>query len=1226
MANPPVHPSPEELSAFSLGQLPAQQAQAVEAHITECEPCCETLVELSGEDTFVGLLRDADRNPDGATVDLDASSQSPADAHAAAVPPALHEHPRFRVLGLVGRGGMGDVYKAQHRMMARTVALKVIKPSLVSKPEAVERFHREVRAAARLSHPNIVAAYDAERAGETHLLAMEFVDGVELSEVVRREGPLPIHRACDYARQAALGLQHAHEMGMVHRDIKPHNLMVTPAGEVKILDFGLASFAQETVETDAAASDEHESGSRSQARLTTHGTVVGTPDYLPPEQIDAAQGATIRSDIYSLGCTLYFLLAGRAPFEGESVREKLRAHAETTPTPLDELRDDVPAGLGEVVRRMMAKDPHERYGTPDEAAQALAPFTKPAAAPPRRRAPAIAALAGIAAVAAAVLVTRVNTPMGVVEVRADPTIAEEVEVVLTNRGREIAVLRPGKFRVDVKEGQYEVELKSPDARAVLRNRRVTVREGQTKLVEVTLEDAATPLERTGEPLIATLKGHNAEVSDLSYARNKNLLASSGYDGVIRLWDTETGADVGALRGHEGKVRGADFSPDGRALASAGEDCKLLIWDVENRKVSRELTDELPSWSNVRFSLDGRWLATNGADDVSVDVWEVDSGERAVRISLDDRTPETFAFSPDGESIVVSSRKWVGDGMTTGGYLSRWDVASGEQAWSVIADPRVVQSVAFSPDGKTLATGNANHNVYLLNAETGSQIAHVASHPSWVPSVAFSPNGKLLASGCGQIVISDVEAGAPIGTLSGHYSDHVILRFVDSHTLASAGYDRDVKLWDVDAAIRPRGFPYTFSSSRETITRDDVESMEGGWKIKAHESRTVRLFEIEPSEFDDGKLFYRAKLKTDGVDGRAYLEMWVRMPGEGEFFSRGLHNTVSGETGWAEYETPFLLEEGQQPDLVRLNLVVEGSGTVWIKDVALHAERDSEQSPSENVRAADLPGEPLFCPATEHYYLKLEEPMSWHMARRACEDLGGHLATVSSEKENEFLYGNFATDHAVWLGATDEHEEGQWRWITGEPFQYTNWFAGEPSNFDDAEHYLVMGNARSYKFGARWNDHYAHGKMYDRPFILPLCEWEQRPEGLDPHNAAFEQERRRLIGAWRVERWSEAGRAVGNADRYPRITIEPEAIVLRADDEEVELGSMKYALDPTATPKHIDSVYQRDPGGATVQLGIYKLEGDTLTMCTAPSGEPRPEDFDDSYGTLLVMTREATDEE
>src|SRR4051794_21208686 len=264
------------------------------------------------------------------------------------VPADLRDHPRYRVLGLLGVGGMGAVYKAEHLKMGRPVALKTISPALTDRPGAVERFDREVRAAAALSHPNIVAAYDADQAGRLHFLIMEYVEGESLDRVVATRGPLPVAEACDAVRQAALGLQHAHDRGMVHRDVKPQNLMRTPDGRVKVLDFGLARFAG-----DAAA-----------AGRTETGCVMGTPDYMAPEQALSTRRADGRADLYSLGCTLYFLLTGRPPFPGESITEKLLHHQQTQPRPVETLRPDVPPGLAAVVRTMMAKRPDDRFLTP----------------------------------------------------------------------------------------------------------------------------------------------------------------------------------------------------------------------------------------------------------------------------------------------------------------------------------------------------------------------------------------------------------------------------------------------------------------------------------------------------------------------------------------------------------------------------------------------------------------------------------------------------------------------------------------------------------------------------------------------------------------------------------------------------------------------------------------------------------------------------------------------
>ncbi len=284
------------------------------------------------------------------------------------VPPALVGHPRYEVLELLGSGGMGTVYKARHRLMDRQVALKVIRPDLVGEPAMVTRFEREARAAARLAHPNIVAAYDADQVGGTHFLVMEYVEGADLNQILTEQGRLSLTEACEYVRQAALGLQHAHEQGMAHRDIKPHNLMLTPQGRVKILDFGLARFASEVLLPAPAGGGPGEPWSL---------TGLGTLDYLAPEQALTPQQADIRADIYSLGCTLYRFLTGRVPFPGGTFREKLRGHLYRAPPPLADFRADVPPELVLVVERMIAKEPSQRYQTPAEVADALAPFASP---------------------------------------------------------------------------------------------------------------------------------------------------------------------------------------------------------------------------------------------------------------------------------------------------------------------------------------------------------------------------------------------------------------------------------------------------------------------------------------------------------------------------------------------------------------------------------------------------------------------------------------------------------------------------------------------------------------------------------------------------------------------------------------------------------------------------------------------------------------------------------
>jgi serine/threonine protein kinase len=356
-----THPDPEQLRNFRLGLLPAADSVTIRAHLDGCADCQSRSDLLAGATQPVAL--------EGATSAEPVRQTRPATAASTGempkIPPELADHARYRILQLLGAGGMGRVYLAEHRVMERLVALKVIKRSLTDEPAAVERFHREVKAAARLTHPNIVAAHDAERAGDLHFLVMEYVEGADLAAWVAQHGPLPPTEACEYIRQAAHGLAHAHERGMIHRDVKPANLMRTSDGRIKILDFGLARFGR-----DAAAG------------LTNTGAVMGTPDYIAPEQAMDSRAVDHRVDIYSLGCTLYFLLTGRPPYDGGSAMEKLFAHIEGAYKPLAAVRPDLPIGLSDVVGHMMALAPEGRYATAIETAEALAAFCAVADAVP----------------------------------------------------------------------------------------------------------------------------------------------------------------------------------------------------------------------------------------------------------------------------------------------------------------------------------------------------------------------------------------------------------------------------------------------------------------------------------------------------------------------------------------------------------------------------------------------------------------------------------------------------------------------------------------------------------------------------------------------------------------------------------------------------------------------------------------------------------------------------
>ena len=738
-----THPGPDRLAAYASGRMSPAEMDEIEHHLSSCEACCRAVRDQPG-DTLMELLR-ARRaaatqpptpvGPGPETMELPIPSSfitmptaspgavaraapDPVPADVVGLPADLLNHPRYRVVAPLGSGGMGAVYRAEHRLMERQVALKVIRHDLTDRVELVERFRREVRAAARLSHPNIVHAYDAEQAGATHFLVMEFVEGTDLGRVVRQRGPLPVAEACDAIRQAALGLQHAHERGMVHRDIKPQNLMRTPGGQVKILDFGLARFASEVGASGAA---------------TEPGMVLGTADYMAPEQADDSRTADIRADIYSLGCSLYFLLAGHPPFPGGSIMTKLRAHSQQTPRPMAALRGDLPPGLARVLDRMMAKDPAHRYQTPAEVARALAPFadaaaTGPAVAPPTvdgavdataptqpatpaplpaAKKPAAADLAESAlggaspahrrrwprtpiAVSVAVLlfglgllgvIYRISTDKGELIIETDDP---NIEVVIKQGGRLVTIIDPETDQtIELRSGDYQVALNGKPKGLQLSTSTFTLKRGEREVVRVRRVPASAPARRpwparppAAEPVgeVRRFEGHTEAIHRIALSPDGRLAVSTsgghyhrgggwdnGSDFALRLWDVATGQEIRRFEGHTNSVADAAFSPDGRFVLSAGCDLTLRLWDVRTGKELRRFLGHTDWPRSVAFSPDGR-TAISGARDRTVRLWDVETGKELRQFNglsgelerSPSRPMAASPSSPEGSGIRVTS--------------------------------------------------------------------------------------------------------------------------------------------------------------------------------------------------------------------------------------------------------------------------------------------------------------------------------------------------------------------------------------------------------------------------------------------------------------------------------------------------------------------------------------------------------------------------------------------
>jgi serine/threonine protein kinase len=398
-AYPVSHPTDQTLTAYGLGQLDDGSASAVDRHLERCAACRKRVAEMSADRsrgrgwTARGRLDSPAR--DAGLSMREAGPRAVAPPSALALPPGLADHPDYQVLRELGRGGMAVVYLAENTLLGRKEVLKVVGGHIVSQAGVLDRFLREIRTAAHLRHPNIVTAYSAFRLGDSLVLAMEYVEGPDLSRMVQANGPLPIAQACHFVAQAAMGLQHAHEHGLVHRDIKPANLILALEGKravIRVLDFGLAKVTRER---------------RVDSSLTCEGQMLGTPDFIAPEQIRNSQSADIRADIYSLGCTLYFLLTGGPPFVGDNLWDLYQAHLSMDADPLNRVRPEVPAELAALVAKMMAKPPQRRFQGPADVAQALVPFfqkgrvasvrskpdTSPAGQPVAKRTAAVAAAA-----------------------------------------------------------------------------------------------------------------------------------------------------------------------------------------------------------------------------------------------------------------------------------------------------------------------------------------------------------------------------------------------------------------------------------------------------------------------------------------------------------------------------------------------------------------------------------------------------------------------------------------------------------------------------------------------------------------------------------------------------------------------------------------------------------------------------------------------------------------
>jgi WD40 repeat protein len=769
------------------------------------------------------------------------STVAPADGFQPAPNPQLGDAPqriaRFELRSLLGAGAFGTVYRAYDPQLEREVALKVPQAGVVDSPKRVERFLREARAAAGLRHPHIVPVYDAGQEGGHHYIASAFIKGRTLAEVCD-EAPFDCRRAAAVVRDLAEALAYAHGQGIVHRDVKPANIMMDEAGSPHLMDFGLAA-RQDTLE-----------------RLTHDGAIMGTPAYMAPEQAAGQQGeAQPAGDQYSLGVVLYELLCGQVPFEGPPQIVLFNAINQEPPAPRS-VKPQIPADLETVCLKAMAKRPQDRYADCQELANDLRRWLEGEPIRARqlgsleravrwcKRNPALAItgtaaavflaaaalIAGISAVTLAASATRERQARNLADQNAEDARTKE------------ATARQEKQRADTEADSARLAERQARRHLYAAHMNLAQRAaeaGETGRVQDLLK-ATLPVPgeedlrgfewfyfwRLAHSERATLKGADNDtrggIYGVAFSPDGKLLAAGGAYGTLKLWDVATGKQAASLqstgRDHKQEVKGLAFSPDGKLLATGGKHGIVKLWDVTTRQLRASVPGhpqpEAAAKENevavVAFAPDGKTLAWSNSYDMSVRLWDVAAGQERRLLRFTDRAgeriewPSPLAFSADGQTLAVGYRDKS---------VKLWEVASGQVKSALAlekeADAGAVHALAFAPDGGTLAAGYDNGIVGLWDAATGKARVALRGHQFAILALAFSPDGRTLAAGGNtdyKATLWDVATARPRAVLQWPLNSFDSLAFSPDGRLLATGHaggsDYTVKLWDMDAALEP----------------------------------------------------------------------------------------------------------------------------------------------------------------------------------------------------------------------------------------------------------------------------------------------------------------------------------------------------------------------------------------------------------------------------------------
>jgi WD40 repeat protein len=774
----------------------------------------------------------------GATIPPTAAPSTPESPH---TPPAPEwtAAAGYEVLGVLGRGGMGIVYKAMQVGVRRIVALKTILQADYATAEERNRFQAEAEAIGRLTHPHIVTVYEVGEHNGLPYFSLEYCPGGSLEKQLDGT-PWEAQRAAVLVRSLAEAVQAAHQAGIIHRDLKPGNVLLAADGTPKVTDFGLAKRVDVSGHTQS-------------------GAIVGTPSYMAPEQASGSKTLGPAADVYALGAVLYELLTGRPPFKAATPMDTVLQLLSEEPVPVRRLQPQVPRDLETICHKCLEKDSRKRYPSAAALAEDLRRFGdgEPVHARPvgpvgrlakwARRRPAVGALLLLVAVVTAAGLGGILWALG--EARREAKNAKD-EANNTRKEKERAddkTIEAQRKEKEAREQEKEAQFQAYVAQISRADMQLQMKDPAGALL--TLERVRPEnrgweygyLWRSAEGTPLTLRGHRSGVVSVAYSPDGARIASTSVDNTMKVWDAESGTEIATLRVDTGPGTSLTSSLDGSRIASTSNDSLVKLWDAKSGNQIATFGGHRSNVSSMAFSLDGSRIAS-GSRDGTVKVWDARSGTEVATLRGHKLPVNSVAFSPDGSRIASNSmdqtvkvweaksgteiatlRGTIGtplafsrDGsriatqvLVNRGAVKLWDARSGVAIVTFLGHTAAFLSLSFSPDGSQIAGGSADSTVKVWDTQSGAEIVTFRGHTGMVTSVAYSPDGSRIVSGSADdtVKVWDMQGTAEVATFRRPTGQvYSVAYSPDRSHLATGSEDGAVKLWDMNCGVEIATLP------------------------------------------------------------------------------------------------------------------------------------------------------------------------------------------------------------------------------------------------------------------------------------------------------------------------------------------------------------------------------------------------------------------------------------